>query len=97
MTIMGMDGGYVIATLIISALLAVIPARIAKNKGYSFGAFYAFGFFLFIIALIVSLVMQDKNAPSSAAPDALLSYKKLLDEGVITQEEFDAKKAELLK
>lgn len=28
--------------------------------------------------------------------DALLEYKKLLDDGIITQEEFDAKKKELL-
>lgn len=36
-----------------------------------------------------------KNNPTTA--DELLKYKELLDAGVITQEEFDAKKKELLK
>lgn len=35
---------------------------------------------------------QEKNATSM-----LLDYKKLLDAGIITQEEFDNKKEELLK
>ncbi|MBR0403791.1 MAG: SHOCT domain-containing protein [Eggerthellaceae bacterium] len=95
MTVMGYSVGYgsVVFVLILSLLLAVIPARIAKGKGYSFGGFYVFGFFFFIIALIVALVMKDKN---ESKPDQLLQYKKLLDEGVITQEEFDKKKSELL-
>ena len=37
---------------------------------------------------------QIKSEMSTA--DALLKYKELLDKGVITQEEFDKKKAELL-
>ena len=38
---------------------------------------------------------ETKNNPATA--DELLKYKELLDAGVITQEEFDAKKKELLK
>lgn len=37
---------------------------------------------------------ENKNAPSSA--DEIKKYKELLDNGVITQEEFDAKKKQLL-
>ena len=43
--------------------LAFIPANIAKKKGYSYGGFWAFGFFLFIPALIVALVIEDKTQP----------------------------------
>lgn len=53
---------YFIIILIIDAALAFIPANIAKNKGYSFGLWWLFGFLLWIVALIVSLVIQDKNA-----------------------------------
>lgn len=94
MRIFGMDIGSVIFGLIIVLLLAIIPARIAKKKGYSFAAFYVFGIVLFIVALIVSLVMPDKKANRASE---LVSYKKLLDEGVISQEEFESKKRELLK
>lgn len=95
LTIMGgqFEIGSTAFILVLALLLAIIPARIARNKGYSFAGFYVFGFFLFIVALIVALVIKDKSAD---APDQLLKYKKLLDEGVITQEEFEAKKNELL-
>ena len=43
--------------------LAFIPANIARKKGYSYGGFYVFGLFLFIPALIVALLMEDKTVP----------------------------------
>jgi hypothetical protein len=43
--------------------LAFIPATIARNKGYSFGGFWALGFFFFLVGLIVALCLEDKNAP----------------------------------
>lgn len=39
---------------------------------------------------------QVQAAPQESAADQLLKWKNLLDSGVITQEEFDAKKKELL-
>ena len=36
------------------------------------------------------------NTPKSDEPDQLKKYKDLLDDGIITQEEFDAKKKQLL-
>lgn len=41
--------------------LAFIPASVARKKGYSFGGFWAFGFFLFIPAIIVALCLEDKT------------------------------------
>ena len=78
----------------------LIPAAIAKKKGYSFVLWWLFGCFFFLIALILSIVLTDKKAEkkamSSSDADALSKYKELLDAGAITQEEFDQKKKQLL-
>lgn len=49
-----------IIPLIIAAGLGFIPASIAKKKGRSFGLWWLYGFLLFIVALIHSLVMKEK-------------------------------------
>ena len=50
---------------------------------------------------VLSSLKQQKTAPtivqSSSSADEILKFKNLLDMGVITQEEFEKKKAELLK
>ncbi|MGB9005924.1 MAG: zinc ribbon domain-containing protein [Candidatus Aminicenantales bacterium] len=61
------NSGAFIIGLIIAALLGLIPANIAKKKGYSFGLWWLFGFLFFIIALIVALVMKDKTKGAPAA------------------------------
>lgn len=83
-----------IIVLIISYLILSIPARIARNKGYSYIGFLLFGIFCFPAALIVSLIIDDKNVYNSERDkaEALLAYKKLFDEGAITKEEFEEKK-----
>ncbi len=106
---------YSIVTLAVAAGLAFIPANIAKNKGYSFGLWWFYGWMLFIVAIIHVCVIPDKNAhqipiyqstqvPYSPTPnegrsaaDELKKYKELFDANVITEEEFQAKKAQLLK
>lgn len=93
-----------IITIVVLLFLAIIPARMARDKGYSYGAFYAFGFFFFLPALIVALLVQDRGDAASrearqsatSSADLLMKYKQLLDCGGITQEEFDSKKRELL-
>lgn len=50
-----------------------------------------------ILALFDSIVASEPiSIPPSTAADELLKYKQLLDCGALTQEEFDAKKKELL-
>lgn len=49
-----------ILPLIIAAGLAFIPASIAKKKGRSFGLWWFYGWMLFIVALIHSLIMKEK-------------------------------------
>lgn len=95
----------------IAVALALIPATIARKKGYGFVGFFVLGIFFFLIALIVALCLDDKTkrtasiviAPDSfstngniSTADEIQKFKKLLDSGVISQEEFEAKKRELL-
>lgn len=103
--------GYIFFILLIAAGLAYIPAYIAKGKGYSFGLWWFYGWMLFLVAVIHISVLPDKNAPeqppvqpqttraavSSSPAEELMKYKELLDTGVITQEEFDTKKKQLLE
>lgn len=94
---------YYVISLIIAAVLALIPANIAKNKGKSFGLWWFYGWLLFIVALIHSLLLPDPNVQTivtttkaTSRADEIMKYKKLLDSGVITQEEFEVKKKQLL-
>ena len=47
--------------LFIALLLGVIPAMIAKNKGREFFIWYIYGVFLFLIALIHSIVIKENK------------------------------------
>ena len=49
-----------------------------------------------VIKTYVEKRLRMKSKNDSNVADTLLAYKKLLDEEIITQEEFDAKKAQLL-
>ncbi len=85
--------------IIVGAICCAICYTLGKRKGYTPAGFGAMGFFLGVIGLIIALVLPDKNDGShrAATADSLLKYKELLDKGVISQEEFEAKKNELLK
>lgn len=93
--------------------LGLIPATIAKNKGYNFWLWWLYGFFLWLVAVIHACVLPNKyalqqqppyNNPmppyappySQSAADEIKKYKELYDRGVITEEEFQAKKRQLL-
>ena len=89
----GLGAPEIIILLVIGAVFAYITGNGAKKKGYSFGLFCVIGFFLGLLALIIVALLPDKN---KEALDAIVEYKKLLDEGIITQAEFDAKKFELM-
>ena len=51
----------VLVALLVAVAFAFIPARIAWHKHRSFGVWFAFGFFLFLPALIVALVISDRS------------------------------------
>lgn len=92
--------GFYLILFIVLLGLANVPARIASDKGYSYSAFYLFGLALFIPALIVSLLIQDKGQPDNmdtrSTADELLKYKQLLDAGAISSAEYHAIKENLL-
>ena len=59
-------------------------------------------FFAIILGLIAYLIVRNLklkkgsyNADGISSADELVKYKKLLDDGVITQEEFNAKKKQI--
>ena len=102
-----MDGEAFLVILIIAAGLGFIPATIAKKKGREkFWLWWLYGWLLFIVALIHSIVMEDYNAPKTASrnvnyppastADELKKYKELFDSGAITQEEYENKKRQIL-
>lgn len=94
-------GGPEIAIVLLIALWVVsgfIAKGIGEKKGYGAALSFCAGFFLFILGIIIMAVLPDKSGKEKAvtSADALLKYKELLDAGAISQEEFDAKKKELL-
>lgn len=50
-----------VIALVIAAGLGLIPASIAKRKGYSFGLWWFYGWMLFIVAIIHVALIEDKN------------------------------------
>lgn len=97
----------IVIALLIKIILGIIVGNIAKKKGYGFWGFFILGFIFFFIGLIVSLCLSNKNEQSKTITDALSSssnsecdelvkLKKLFDSGVITEEEFEQKKKQLL-
>ena len=102
-----MDSEVLVIGIILAAGLAFIPASIAKRKGYSFGLWWVYGCMLFIVAVIHVSLIPNKNTPqetvSKSVPpelgiaEELKKYKDLLDSGAITEDEFQAKKQDLLK
>ena len=53
-----------IIVLIVGAALAFIPVKIAGDKGYSKGGFFAYGLFFFIPALIQALMLPSRQDPT---------------------------------
>ena len=104
--------GYIMGGLIQALILGFVCDRIVSGKGYPRNENHGFlwGFLLSVIGVIVCackpaypVLTNNQNQYSSqkreqaSSADALLKYKQLLDSGVLTQEEFDRKKEELLR
>lgn len=95
----------IIISLLYCLVCAVICRTILNKKGYPKKKNYGliWGFFLGIIGIIVCALYPPYGntdvtiADETINADALLKYKQLLDSGVITQQEFDRKKNELMR
>ena len=73
---------------------AIVSGNMASKKGYSYNTYALLGLITGLIGVIVAAVLPDKRGGDA---DTLLKYKELLEKGVITQEEFDKKKSDLMK
>ena len=72
-----------------------IAKGIARSKGRSGGWFWM-GFWFDIVGIIIIACLPSVKGRQPDRFDELRKYKELLDEGVITREEYEAKKDELL-
>lgn len=53
---------YIILGIFLWIVLALIPAMLAKRKGYSFIIFLILSWFVsFLLTLIVVMILKDKN------------------------------------
>ncbi len=69
---MDADTAYCLNTLILAALLGLIPAAIAHSKGKDFFGWWLFGAALFIVALPAALL---------AKPDTVALERRQLQQG----------------
>ena len=100
--------GFVAFVIVLDGVVwGFVTRAIVKGKGYeSYNSWFWCGFFLALIGVIVAACKPAVNTTQSYAPvpvqpqasdaDELKKYKELLDSGAITQEEYDAKKKQLL-
>ena len=90
------------AWIFLSYIISKKFEKIAFDKGYDVSIHsFAMCFWLGIIGYLYVIALPIKIAGKSQAQDGdilatLERYKGLLDAGVITEEEFSAKKAEIL-
>lgn len=86
-------------SIAVPVVFRIITMNIAVKKGYT-GKWFLFGFFCTLVGLIVACAIHPNGEKpvkaSMNSADAIKQYKELLDQGAITEEEYNKKKAELL-
>lgn len=89
--------------VLIVVVLGLIPAAIASGKGQNFFIWWLYGAAFFIIAFIHALVLKsptqkaiETRMANLGVAEELERFVRLKDQGIITEAEFKAKKAELL-
>ena len=99
--ILGMSGVVFFIWLVIAIVSAYFTLAISEKKGYDSAWFAVLGLVLPILGLVAVLVMPYKNDSNNShsgelsKASAIAEYKKLLDDGAITQQEFDSAKARI--
>lgn len=87
-------------TYIFSGLaFGLIGGSINENKGCSYWTGFWCGFILGLIGLLIVALQKDKTEENRTLynPNELERFKKLADNGTITQNEFEAIKKKMLK
>lgn len=98
---------FFIIYIIIGSLFAFVSAKMASSRNRSSGLWGVLGFFFGIFAVLILAVIGKDNServspphiasmPATSKFDEISKLKKLLDDGVLTQSEFDAQKSRLL-
>ena len=103
---------YIFVAIIQGLICGFVAQVVSENKGYEDGFFWGFLLGIIGIIVVAckpdnnssyaSALLsketeeKDKSEKELLNVQKLKSYKDLLDSGVITQEEFDKKKSELL-
>lgn len=91
----------IICAIVSGFIFGIATNVIGDKKGYD--TCFLWGFFLGIIGLIIILLRPNKDTSNNnenlitSEADELAKFKKLLDEGAITEEEYQAKKKQILK
>jgi hypothetical protein len=67
--------------LIIAALMGLIPAKIASDKGRSFGLWWFFGWMLWIVAFPMSIIIR-KDEKTIAIREGTLKCPHCLEWGI---------------
>lgn len=95
---------YFVVPLIAACVFGCITDYLGKLKGYR--NCFLWGFFLLIIGMLVIAIMPDRKAeqrneekPSKkmSIEEALQKYERLKEKGVITEEEYQEKRKQILK
>ena len=97
-----MDVGiYVLGILIGSVIWGIITKAISNSRGCEGGFWW--GFWLWVIGVIIVAVRPAQNTvpvsytiPSENKIERLSKLNALRDKGIITQEEYEAKKKEII-
>ncbi|MDD7410595.1 MAG: SHOCT domain-containing protein [Fusobacterium gastrosuis] len=85
----------IITMIALASILGLIPAYIAKRKGYNFFVWWVYGFLILIVAFIHVCFLTNKKKVEENAFNELKRYKKLLEEGIISENEYEIKKNEI--
>lgn len=93
----------VVIYLIIAVVFALICKSMAAKRNLNPALWAVLGFFFGLIPVIILAVIGTQNtqpqqqASSGSSLDELAKLKQLLNDGVLTEEEFAAQKSKLLQ
>lgn len=87
----GEDMGWFLALLLLAvyAVCGGISGKIAENRGLNYTPYFALGLLLGPLGILITAVLANSPLPKEDDPDSILKYKQLLDQGVITADEFE--------
>ena len=85
--------------LFIGLVFGLISGSINDNKGYSYWTGFWCGFILGLIGLLIVALQKDKTKENKILYNSaeIERFKKLADNGTITQNEFESIKKKMLK